>query len=333
MKKSTKFVSLARHEQRVRNVSSKTSFGPRSSVVIPNHTRCKMKYAFAGTRSLSTGWVETVWSGTNLSDPGGGSDTRQPIGYDEMALWYINYVNHGAKVKIVINIVNTNIAPTSTLVGGDVVLYASSTSSAVSLLASALSQPGAKFSRLGGPRVLTLEMAASNESVLGTSTHGPDSAVGLTASGPAAFNWYFHFGVAADAVYTDCTMEYIITVMYDVTFFNRKLLELPTFQDHFARFVRENESSWLARGQAEIPESKKAVVITPASAEIEEKKELSKAQPGEAALVLRETAQIPPNAPIRNGSGLGLGHAESAKYVMVAKGSNRSSLSADKKYP
>lgn len=246
--------NMATYESKRKRGSSRKNFGPRT--VVPPQTRCKMKYAFAGTRAVGTGYTEVVWSGTNLSDPGGGTDTRQPIGYDEMALWYTNYVNHSATIKLKVNMVDTSVTPTSTNLGGDVVIYANSSASAPSLLVSAVGQPGSKFIRFGASRCVTLIHHASNETVLGTKTHGPDSAVGLTASGPAAFNWYWHFGTATDAVYTNCSIEYLLEITYDVTFFNRKIIEMPTFQMLFSKFLKENESKWIAKTDAGVPEVK-----------------------------------------------------------------------------
>jgi hypothetical protein len=191
-----------------------------------------------------------VFSGTNLSDPGGASDTHQPLGFDEMALWYTNYMFHSSEIRIVASYGSNNIAPVATAIGGDILVYPNSSASASSILVDALVQPGVKSSRLTIAKVGTILAYGDMKSVIGLQNYSYDGSVGTTASGLAAFNWFWHFGRASEAAYTDIALEYTIQITYDVTFFNRKLLAIPTLEREMSKFLR-GERMWLASGKPE----------------------------------------------------------------------------------
>lgn len=213
--------------------------------VIPASHRCKLMWAFPGTTAAGTGYTETVFSGNNITDPGLASSSSQPLGFDEMALWYTNYVFHGSEARLVANYASSSVTPTATALGGDVLLYANTSASASAVLADALAQPGVKATRLSEAKVATLKSLGTNKSVIGFHSSPMDTSVGTTASGPAAFTWCWHYGRASDAAYTGISIEYTIQIVYDITFFNRKLLALSSFEDSLHSFYL-GESKWTA---------------------------------------------------------------------------------------
>jgi hypothetical protein len=231
-----------------------------------------MRYAFLGTVAAATGYTETVWSGTNATDPGGGSDTRQPIGFDEMQVWYTNFRVNKASIEIQHTLTSSSATPTATAIGGDVCLYANESSSALTLQASAISQPGAKFSRLVLGKVTTLKLSGSSKSVIGIPHAGNDNYIGTTASGPASFNWYFHAGRSCDVAYTGISIEYTLRITYNITFYNRKLIELPTFEALRREFLLSSCHKWIASGKSAFSESEERKSTPPESVETKESK-------------------------------------------------------------
>lgn len=236
---------------------------PRSKVVVPVSMRADMKWAYIGSTAASTTYAETIFSGVDLTDPGLSTSTRQPVGFDELALWYGNYRNHSSVMIIKCNMTSTAVAPTATVIGGDLVIYASSTTTSASNVIDAMAQPGAKFVRLGGVNTHTITHRGSHQSVMGFRPAGVDSSVSLTATGPVGYGWVWHVCFQSDAAYTAVNIDFNILIVYDVTFFNRKLLNMSTYEERFGQFIKQNSKSWEAKGETSTISERQNIVHAP----------------------------------------------------------------------
>jgi hypothetical protein len=233
--------------------SSKSSRATRSSPlssfdgrgVIPAEYKAKLRYAFIGTAAASTSYTEVVFSGSSAADPGLGSDTKQPVGFAQLAAWYNSYRVIAAHAELVCTMASSSATPTATAIGGDIVLYPNASASAPALLATAISQPRAQWSRLALGSVCKLNSRGGHKLTNGMSGFGYDGTSASTGSSPSNA-WCFHIGFAADAAYTGISTEYTMKITYDVVFFSRKLVEVAMYEKASHKFYTENASSWLA---------------------------------------------------------------------------------------
>lgn len=246
--------------------------------IIPSETRCKLRYAFIGTVAASTSYSEVVFSGSGAADPGGGSDTKQPVGFAQLAAWYNLYRVVEAHAELVATINSSSTTPVATAIGGDMVLYANASASSANLLATAISQPRAQWSRLALGSVCKLNCRGGHKLTNGMSGAGYDGTSALTSTVPTN-SWNFHLGFAADAAYTSISTEYTLKITYDVIFFGRKLVEVALFERATHEFYTKEASKWLAVKSPLIPcertsEEAKNVILETERTDAKESKEV-----------------------------------------------------------
>lgn len=232
--------------------------------VIPSEYKAKLRYAFIGTAAASTSYTEVVFSGSSAADPGLGIDTKQPVGFAQLAAWYNSYRVVEAHAELVCTMASSSATPTATAIGGDIVLYPNASALAPALLATAISQPRAQWSRLALGSVCKLNSRGGHKLTNGMSGFGYDGTSSSTGSSPSNA-WCFHIGFAADAAYTGISTEYTMKITYDVVFFSRKLVEVAMFEKATHKFFTENAASWLAaestlRPQERLSEEAKNII-------------------------------------------------------------------------
>jgi len=216
--------------------------------VVPACTKAVLRFAFNGTASPSTGYSEFISSGTNLFDPSGAGGSQQPVGFDELALWYNSYRVNKCDIELTAYMSSTSATPTATAMGANVVLYPNSSASSVTLLTSAQSQAGAKSCVLTLGSHERVRHSGTYKTVLGLAPHGFDSTVSSTGGGPSV-GWNWHLGYTADAAYTGVLLEFQILYTYHCEFFSRKLLEVSTFENEMKRYLLDHQSDWMASGE------------------------------------------------------------------------------------
>jgi hypothetical protein len=230
------------------NSQSFTSVNQRSGTTIPSKWTGTLRYAFNGIGACSTSYAETVFAPSSAFDPGGSSDTFNPIGFDELALWYLNYRVHSAKIKVRCSIFSTNVAPTSTAIKANFALFSSNSNATANTFSNAMAQPGSRNGTVELGKDLVLRDQGSYQSVSGLNPAGFDSTVAAVTGNPASM-WYFHVGSYSQAAYTDCSTTIQVTLDLRVSFYNRKILALNAFSMRSAQIFRElgNEISLIRK--------------------------------------------------------------------------------------
>jgi len=193
----------------------------------PPKVRATLPWALQVTAAASATYADITIRGNGLFDPGTGSSSTQPVGFDQYATWYAFYRVRRSTIKLTLALASTSATPTAAALACTFVLYPSNTSSPAATLAEAMAQPGAKIIEVSGEAPKKMSMSASNSLILGNKGYGFD-ATGANTSADPSNSWFWHVG-AAGGNYTSVVSKMDIRVDYDTDFFDRYAVPLSVY--------------------------------------------------------------------------------------------------------
>jgi len=178
-----------------------------------------LTWAFNASAATSATYGETVFAANSLFDPGQASSASQPLGFDQLAVWYNKYKVIASSISLSVQLASSSATPTASSIGARVVLYPSGTAAAAATFQDAVSQPGAIDRELGSIPVL-IKNQLTTKAVLGFgSSDADDSSCALVTANPASL-WHWHFGIAA-GTYTNVEFVVTVTMSFRSRFYSR----------------------------------------------------------------------------------------------------------------
>jgi len=171
----------------------------------------------AAAAAVSTSYVY----GNSVFKPGqpSGFGTNSVFDYTSLATIYNYWRVYASTITVKVGYSSTNVTPTATLVGGDIVLAYGTSTPTTGGMQSAMIQPGAQYRRVNAGNSYTIKMRATTKYVMGNDPSVDENLQGSAAVYPADF-WYWNIFTISDAAYTGVFLNIDIKVTYDVEFFN-----------------------------------------------------------------------------------------------------------------
>jgi hypothetical protein len=178
--------------------------------------------------ACSSAYTQYVFSGNNPVDPGGSLSTTQPVGYDYWAIMYERYRVIGSRIRIVAQVGGLNAAGSAPGLSGQIAVYPSNASAAVSSLSDAMSQPYVKFKEFNTAQRCEISTVMPTAKISGIKVmEGADQLQATIGTGPAN-EWFWCVGWTNTTTYNTAANDFLVEVTYDVEFFDRAQLNKST---------------------------------------------------------------------------------------------------------
>lgn len=222
------------------------SIGPTTN--IGDRAWTTLRYIYIGTLSLSgLNYAENIFRMNSLFDPDFSGAGAQPLGFDQWAAFYTRYRVLRAKAKVMFA------APTS-LTECSVGLIPNLVNTIDVSGPSVYAEPNARysiFSTNGGWKP-ELEVDMRMEKLFGVNAQqfGEEGYSALTSANPLNVAW-LHVRCETVSGGLSGSVSYILTIDYDVEFYQRVELELSLWKDYVDFRKTKEEKSLVAQKQPE----------------------------------------------------------------------------------
>ena len=221
----------------------------KSGAFVPSRARTSLRWGFDFTASPQTSGTELgPFSGNSVFDPGQALSSTQPVGFDEYALLYDYYRVIGSKIEVQAMVITTNVLASRTA-SGSISVYANESGATLSTFSDMISQPYQKRADITVANVAKLVNTMKTSQVTGIKDmEGSDRCASAVSTNPSA-HWYWHVGYVMDASYTDCAINFTVTITYDVEFFGRFYAPRSTLAGYYmqkavqARLIEQRQAS------------------------------------------------------------------------------------------
>lgn len=192
---------------------------------VPNEMHVTMRLSGHVDNAASSTYAEAGFTINDMFDPQGGSGAAQCLGFDQMAVLYNRYRVTGSTIKVRASLNSDSGTPTATALEAQVVVYPASVVTGATTVDDGMSQPFVKSSFISGEKPVTLRSSCSVAKLIGNSVTA-DRLQAVVTSSPSKI-LYWHVGIISRA-YTGIRTTLAVEVTYQVTFFERNLLDRST---------------------------------------------------------------------------------------------------------
>lgn len=203
------------------NNPSKLVYRPKKALgsIVPDRYFTKLRYNYYGTRTLSTGTIDTEFSLNSIRDCGTSVDSTNVQGFTELTGLYSNWRVHMSKIQL--QIANGDNAST---VSSAILFPVVNDAKLPNSVAGLLSLPYSKHKMIsavgGNSSMIRLNHAMSVKRILGLKTlANQEDIVGSTSANPTVdIKWYLRLYQVSNS-----NQAFVVnaTITYYVEFFNR----------------------------------------------------------------------------------------------------------------